>query len=73
MNAIVEIRPAENVPGFMLNFGSVTLWFSSEVHAINHSQDFFPECDVVLYDQTGEVTHRYAGRSRDEGALPWER
>jgi hypothetical protein len=62
MNEIVEITPAENVPGYTLKAGPVSVWFAEEIHAINHAQDCFPERDIVVRLADGTIKHRYNGQ-----------
>jgi hypothetical protein len=61
-NEIVEITPAENVPGYTLNTGPVSVWFAEEIHAINHAQDCFPERDIVVRRADGTIKHRYSAQ-----------
>lgn len=63
INAIVEITPAENVPGYALKTGPVSVWFAEEIHAINHAQDCYPERDIVVRLVDGTVKHRYSGQT----------
>jgi hypothetical protein len=63
MNEIVEITPAENVPGYTLKVGPTSVWFAEEIHAINHAQDCFPERDIVVRRTDGTVKHRYSGQA----------
>jgi hypothetical protein len=62
MNEVVEIRTTEHLPGYQLGCGEVSLWFAQEVHALNHAQEVFPDHDIVIFDQDGNVKHRYYGQ-----------
>jgi hypothetical protein len=59
MNAIAEVRPDPNVPGFILTCGSLTVWFAMEVHAINYVQDHMCAAEVLVLNPDGTVHHRY--------------
>ena len=59
MATIAEVRPDPNVPGFILNCGTINVWFAMEVHAINYVQDHMCASEVLVFDADGAVQHRY--------------
>ena len=55
----VEIRPAPKRSGYLLICGTVNIWFAQDVHAINYAQDAFSRSEILVYDSTNMVVHRY--------------